>query len=94
MEYKYRFCGFPIGVAMLPRFAAIVSSTTSLRTLSTLPLMRNTISVNGTKVISATSFVITILLKKQSITRIAESPLILPAPLSRKCPSILNIPSD
>ena len=94
MEYRYRFCGLPIGVAILPRLAAIVSKTTSFSTLSILPPIWNIIKVKGTNVISATSFVITMLLKKQSRTIMTESFFTLPAPFNRKWPSMAKIPND
>ena len=64
----YKFCGLPTGVSILPKFAEIVSSITifPMLLLSFTDLRKNI--VNGTKVISATSFVINILEKKQSIT--------------------------
>ena len=68
-----------MGVAMLPRFAAIVSITTSLRIRSSRPIMRKTRIVKGTKVINATSFVITILLKKHKNTSTNDRFLRLPA---------------
>ena len=83
-----------MGVAILPKLAAMVSSTTIFSTVCTLPPIRSTRSVNGTKVISATSLVITILLKKQSTTMTAENLRIPPAFSRRKCPSMAKIPSD
>ena len=70
-----------MGVSILPRFAAMVCKTTTGITscrLASGPIMFRTISVNGTKVISATSFVTSILEKKQSNTRISTSCHALP----------------
>ena len=53
-----------MGVAMLPRLAAIVSNTTRERTEPVWRTLRVTSRVNGTKVIKVTSLVMTILLKK------------------------------
>ena len=51
---------------MLPRFAATVSRTTRGMSSFSQPESFNATIVNGTKVMSATSFVITIEEKKQS----------------------------
>ncbi|BCJ99224.1 hypothetical protein bsdcttw_22650 [Anaerocolumna chitinilytica] len=54
----------PTGVSILPRLAAAVSKTTVKISLSINPDAVNKIMVKGTKVISATSFVINIEEKK------------------------------
>ena len=65
--YKYRFCGLPIGVNMLPRFAAmvwsVITGTIHLARTSS-PAIPRTVSVIGTNVMSDTSFVINMLKKK------------------------------
>ena len=81
-------------MAILPRFAAMVSSTTIFSTRSSLCTMRNTRRVKGTKVISVTSFVMIMLQKKQSSTRRMEIPLLLPAFRRSSFPRSVNIPSD
>ena len=78
IPYKYKFCGLPIGVSILPRFAARVCNTTTgiiSRCLAVLPSRLSTVKVKGTKVIKATSFVINILVKKHSITSIKMKPI-------------------
>lgn len=70
---RYRFCGFPIGVNMLPRFAAIVCITTiQTRCLFSMPspICLSVTMVKGTKVMSATSLVINIDRKKHRPTSI------------------------
>lgn len=75
--YKYKFCGLPIGVSILPRFAAIVCKTI-IGISRELSFVIDRISiVNGTNVISATSFVINILQKKQSSTRRSVSDFVV-----------------
>ena len=70
-QYKYRFCGFPIGVSILPRLAAIVcrtiTGTASFFTASS-PVSRSTMKVNGTNVINDTSLVMIILKMKHNST--------------------------
>lgn len=61
LAYRYKFCGFPIGISMLPRFAAIVCITTTGMIRCSFSDMESTMIANGTKVISETSFVINIL---------------------------------
>ena len=39
LEYRYRFCGFPTGVAILPRLAAMVSSTVIFNRLFSFPVI-------------------------------------------------------
>ncbi len=66
----------PTGVSILPRFAAMVWSTTvgtSSRVLISCPASPSTVRVKGTKVMSATSFVMSMLEKKQSRTKIMTS---------------------
>ncbi len=62
---------------MLPRLAAMVcmaiKGRTSLRLCSS-PIISSTVNVKGTKVMSATSLVISILKKKHSIIRISTKP--------------------
>ena len=79
---------------MLPRLAPIVSSTTSFTIRSSLPVMRNTSIVKGTKVSSVTSLVMIMLEKKQSSTMTADSARRLPAFLRSTCPNRVNTPLD
>ena len=58
----------PIGVIILPRLAAIVCKTMTGIIISFRSAIDRIITANGTKVISATSFVISMLEKKQSAT--------------------------
>ena len=76
-ENKYKFCGLPIGVSILPKLAAIVSMVIIHTSLSVLSESFNAVIVKGTKVIRATSLVITIDEKKQSNPNIRESPEML-----------------
>ena len=59
--YRYRFCGLPMGVSILPRFAAmvwrVITGTIHLVSTSS-PAIPRTVSVIGTNVMSDTSFVI------------------------------------
>ena len=74
--YRYKFCGLPIGVSILPRLADIVCKTTtgiSHFFSSVCPIISNSTKVNGTKVMSATSLVIIILKKKQSKVSVTTS---------------------
>ena len=94
--YKYRFCGLPMGVSILPKFAAIVCNTTtgtaSFRTASS-PDRRSTVNVKGTKVINATSFVINMLKKKHSNTRISVSAITLWVCCNNILATLRNMPS-
>ena len=74
-EYRYKFCGLPTGVSILPRFAAMVCSTITGTAKFVLPDFFTTSIAKGTKVISATSFVISIDVKKQSIIKTKETAL-------------------
>lgn len=60
-EYRYRFWGFPTGVVMLPRLAASVWQTTTGTIRSLRFTIRSSSRANGTKVIKATSLVISML---------------------------------
>ena len=83
-----------MGVAILPRFAATVSSTTSLTSRSGRSIIRNTNIVKGTNVIRVTSLVMTILQKKHSATIIRDSRRTLRAIRNRVRPSRAKTPSD
>ena len=76
-----------MGVAMLPRLAAIVSNTTRERTEPFWLTPRVTSKVKGTKVIKVTSLVMTILLKKHSSVRAKDNPRNPPARRSSQPPS-------
>ena len=91
-ENRYRFCGLPMGVSMLPRFAAIVCRT-MMRTIdSSRPAIDSIMTEKGTKVISATSFVIAMLAKKQRNTRQKESCLVVFIFLRSACPMRSKVP--
>ena len=78
-ENRYRFCGFPIGVNILPKFAATVINVTTRHVMKVIPALLNIMIPNGTNVIRATSFVINILLtkhKKTSVTMIPRRDLV------------------
>ena len=72
-ENKYKFCGFPIGVSILPKFAATVCKTTTGIILLRRDDIERVNMANGTKVINATSLVISIDEKKHKKTRTASS---------------------
>ena len=90
--YRYRFCGLPIGVSMLPRFAAIVCNTTTGIISSHLPHFLSIIIANGTNVISETSLVISMLLKKHSATSTLTSCHILRVLTRSACPIFSKMP--
>ena len=69
----------PTGVSMLPRFAATVCSTTMRMRSCVRSAMPSTTTANGTKVKSATSFVISIAAKKLSSTSSSPIARTLPA---------------
>ena len=69
--YRYRFCGLPMGVSILPRLAAAVSSTSSrmvIRSASCRGIPSNSSNVKGTRVTRVTSLVNSMLRKKHSST--------------------------
>lgn len=74
-ENKKRFCGFPIGVNMLPRFAAIVCKTTTYIINSDFLIFESNKIEKGTKVNNATSFVINMLKKKHKKTKMPHKAL-------------------
>ena len=81
--YRYRFCGFPTGVSILPRLADIVSITISVIIHLFFTFEGRILSteiVKGTNVIKATSLVIIILVKNTTTTRRIIS-----------CPSLLHL---
>ena len=69
---RYRFCGLPMGVSMLPRFAATVIRIRVYTVRRRSPKARRRIRAKGTRVTSATSFVSTMLRKKDRRTRNRE----------------------
>ena len=85
-----------MGVSILPKFAAIVCNTTtgtaSFRTASS-PDRQSTVNVKGTKVINATSFVINMLKKKHSNTRISASAITLWVCCNNILATLRNMPS-
>ena len=92
--YRYRFCGLPIGVSMLPRFAASVCNMTSGTASRRLSESLSTTSANGTKVMSATSLVATMLKKKGRKTSTSIILRVLSALLSSLCARKENSPAD
>ena len=79
-----------MGVSMLPRFAAMVSSTMVLIKRSFLSAIVNVIIENGTKVSKATSFVMNMLEIKQSATKMMITPLEELILFTRNSPICLN----
>ena len=66
--YRYRFWGLPKGVAMLPRLAATVCKTITFIRCRRSPSRLSTRMAKGTKVIRATSLVMSMEEKKGSST--------------------------
>ena len=83
----------PIGVNMLPRFAAIVCITTTNIISSLRPAIFNVRIANGTNVISETSFVINILQKKHKNTNTISNCLRFFVFLKRNEATASNTPS-
>ena len=84
-----------MGVAMLPRFAAMVSRTTAgisqfFRVLS--GILSKQFSVRGTSVIRLTSFVINMLRKNAARTRTVTVPAIPLLPATRRPAMTENTP--
>ena len=77
---------------MLPRLAATVCRTMTGISRFCCPVMDRTRTVNGTKVISATSLVISMLRKKHRNTRTAESCLVSAVRLRMKTAIFRNTP--
>jgi len=75
-----------MGVAMLPRFAAIVCRTITGIMSSGSPAILRIRMENGTNVIRDTSFVISMLEKKQSAVRVKASWRVECIPASRDDP--------
>ena len=101
-ENRYKFCGLPIGVNMLPRLAAIVISVTVPQSLSVKLIISKIIMPKGTKVISETSLVINMLLMKHKNISVNTMPRLvftlinmrLPINCKKFCsrrPSIISI---
>ncbi len=93
--YRYKFCGLPIGVSILPRLAAAVSrtsSTISARAFFSPEIFSNISSVNGTRVTSVTSLVNSILMKKLSKTSTRPTVFMLRNFFSRASHMIVNAP--
>ncbi len=63
-----------MGVNMLPRLAAMVISTTIRQVIKVMPAFLKIMIPNGTNVISATSLVMNMLLKKHRNTSVTEIP--------------------
>ena len=90
--YRYRFWGLPMGVSMLPRFAAMVCSTTTGISSFCCPAMVSTITAKGTNVINATSLVMSMLPKKHSaVSKRHSSPVFRIFPRNRS-PRYRNSP--
>ena len=81
-----------MGVVMLPRLAAMVWSATTGISRSSLSASRSTSRAKGTKVMSATSLVTAILVKKGRKTRAASSCRVVAVRTSRASPSRRNTP--
>lgn len=77
-----RFCGFPTGVAILPRLAATVWSTMTGISRSSRPMACIMSIAKGTKVMRETSFVTSMDVKNGSSTSISVTRRRLPRPVS------------
>lgn len=82
-----------MGVSILPRLAATVCSTTRGTTSQSCPAMCSTIRAKGTKVISDTSLVMTMLQKKGRNTRANIILRVVSVRRSRQLPSQTNNPA-
>ena len=82
-----------MGVAMLPRLAAMVCMVTTGIARRVSPAMPSASSAKGTKVISATSFVTSMLAKKHKKIRQASSWRLVPVRLSSHSPARWNRPA-
>ena len=82
-----------MGVNILPRFAAIVSRTITGISFSIYPTIVKRVMVKGTKVISDTSFVMSIELKKQRLTITNVNPLVDFIRPDIVTPNFLNTPN-
>ena len=88
------FCGLPIGVRQLPIFAATVCKITVSGLSSSLSARVKTVIAKGTKVISATSFVMMAEKKKQRSTKISRTALVFFAFFSRLFAQNSKSPAD
>ena len=82
----------PMGVSMLPRFAAMVMSVTVRHSDASIPVRSESSSPKGTKVRRETSLVMNILLKKQRNTSISASCRWERMRRSSVCPTRRNSP--
>ena len=90
--HRYRFWGLPTGVAMLPRLAAAVWRITVGKIRRRSPASSRIWRVKGTKVISATSLVMSMEEKKGSNTSSSCSRRTFFSPASSRWDSTRNTP--
>lgn len=89
---KYRLCALPIGVSMLPVFAATVISAHTMIALSSMRAIVSTARPKGTKVSNATSFVMNIDEMNVSDNNVSTRPRAVCTRRSSDAPMILNTP--
>ena len=92
-ENRNRFWGFPMGVNILPVFAAMVWSTITKTRYSCFSFL-NSVIANGTKVNKATSFVISMAVKKHRNTRTTARVLSVFTDLHTRAPRQVKIPQE
>ena len=92
LVYRYMFWGLPTGSSILPRLAATVCSTTTKASRSCRPVRHRISTVKGTKVMSATSLVMSMAEKKHSSTNIISNWRVVRASLSNRSPKVRNSP--
>ncbi len=91
---RYRFCGLPTGVNMLPRFAAMVMSVATKHMRPSMPARRKTTKASGTNVMSATSLVTAMLAKNASPTSTPATARCVRARATNHAPTASNTPSE
>ena len=90
---RYRFCGLPTGVSMLPRFAATVMSVATRHSRASMFARRSTTSASGTNVMSATSFVTSMLAKNARAASAAVTARGVRARATSQAPAASSTPS-
>ena len=91
---RYRFCGLPTGVNILPRFAAMVMSVATRHMRPSMPARRKTTKASGTNVMSATSLVTAMLAKNASPTSTPATARCVRARATNHAPTASNTPSE
>ena len=88
--YRNRFCGLPNGVAILPRFAAIVCNVMIGIKYCLRSIISNTNIAKGTNVINATSLVMNIDEKNGNSTKIRKNTRNCFLPDNKHCANTIN----